>query len=114
MLLLTIPRLSMLPNDTELSPTEASMLPNDTVASPNQASMLPNDTDPKVARMQVELIRQMSPARRFAMMASWSKMLLRASYRQMLERHSTEHEARIAWVRQLYGNEVADRLEKHL
>jgi hypothetical protein len=74
----------------------------------------PSDTDPQVVQMQLERIRQMSPARRFAMMASWSKMLMQASYQQFLQRYPDERRAKLEWVRQQYGENVAARLEKHL
>ena len=74
----------------------------------------PSDTDPQVARMQLERIRQMSTARRFALMAGWSRMLMQAAYREMAQRYPDPRRAKLEWVRQQYGDEVAARLEKHL
>ncbi|MBF6595030.1 MAG: hypothetical protein IVW51_11375 [Thermaceae bacterium] len=54
-----------------------------------------NNTDPEVERIQLELLRQASPAQRFALMASWSKMLMQSSYGQILERVADEREAEI-------------------
>jgi len=73
-----------------------------------------SDTDPQVARLQLELLRQSSPARRFTLMAGWSQMLMLAAYNQSLQRFPDEPAARLAWIRQQYGPEVAKRLERHL
>ncbi len=73
-----------------------------------------SDTDPRVARLQLELLRQKSPAYRFALMAGWSKMLMLAAYKQSLQRFPNEASARLAWIRQQYGTEVAERLRKQL
>lgn len=72
------------------------------------------DTDPEVERIQLELLRQASPAQRFALMASWSKMLMQSSYGQILERVADERKAKLEWVRINYAEEVASRLSKHL
>jgi hypothetical protein len=64
--------------------------------------------------MQIELLRQCSPARRFTLMAGWSQMLLYASYQEVRQRLSDEREAKLEWVRRQYGAEVAERLEKQL
>lgn len=73
-----------------------------------------SDTDPQVARLQLELLLQSSPARRFTLMAGWSQMLMLAAYKQSFQRFPDEQAARLAWLRQQYGPEVAERLEKHL
>ena len=74
----------------------------------------PNDTHPDVAKLQLELLRQATPARRFAIQSTLSKTLMQASYRQVLKRVGDEKKAKLEWVRICYGPDVAERLEKCL
>lgn len=73
-----------------------------------------SDTDPKVARMQIERIRQMSPAQRLEAMASMSEMVIMLS-RQNLERQLGDpQEAKIEWIRLNYGNILALQMRLEL
>ena len=90
------------------------MLPNDTNSSPSPASMLPNDTDPKVARMQIELIRQMSPARRLQIAASMSAMVVGLSRQTLEQKLGNSEAAKIEWVRLNYGLHLAEQLQASL
>ncbi len=73
-----------------------------------------SDTDPKVARLQIELLRQSSPARRFSLMASWSNLLLQASFQEVKQHYPDELEAKLEWARRQYGSEIAERLRNQL
>jgi hypothetical protein len=54
-----------------------------------------SDTDPKVARLQIELLRQSSPARRFSLMASWSTLLPQASFQEVKQHYPDELGAKL-------------------
>jgi hypothetical protein len=68
--------------------------------------VLDRDTPAAIEAMQLELFRKASPAKRFALMSSFSSTLRQASLRQ-LERHLNPLEARLEWVRLHYGERVA-------
>jgi hypothetical protein len=67
-----------------------------------------SDTDPKVARMQIELLRQKSPGERLQLMCAMSEMVIQLS-RQNLERQlGNPHQARIEWIKANYGAVLAE------
>lgn len=77
-----------------------------------KAMIGPSDTDPQVARMQLERIRQMSPARRLQAMASMSETVIRLS-RQALERQLGNHPStRIEWIRLTHGADLAEGVRR--
>ncbi len=71
------------------------------------------DTSPDAAALQLELFKQASPARRFALMSSFSSTLRKASLRQ-LEQRLSPLEARLEWVRLHYGERLAASLQGKL
>ena len=74
------------------------------------------DTSPEAERVQIELIRKASDAKRFAIMQAWSKFLIEANRRQIREQHpdASEEEIRLIFVARHYGQELADGLRAYL
>lgn len=80
------------------------------------SSPLPTDTSPEAARVQIDLLRRATPARRFELMCS-----LTSSVRQMarnaiqrLHPEMTERERNLLFVRIHYGAKLAGELAAHL
>ena len=70
------------------------------------------DTSPEMERIQIELIRKASPAKRFAIMQAWSELLIEANKQRIHKDHpdASEDEISLIFVTQHYGQELADRL----
>jgi len=75
---------------------------------------MPSDTSREVENIQLELFRQATPARHFALMDSFSSTLKRASMGRHEARHGVGRTAQLSWVREQYGDELADKLERYL
>ncbi len=75
----------------------------------------PRDTDPAARRIQIDLLRQAGPVRRFALASSLTRFTVQASRRALRERHPEEDDRAIAlrWVAVHYGADLAARLAKH-
>jgi hypothetical protein len=71
------------------------------------------DTPASIEALQLELFRKASPARRFALMSSFSSTLRKASLRQLEERLDPLA-ARLEWVRLHYGEALANSLQGKL
>lgn len=69
-----------------------------------------SDTDPQVARLQLELLRQSSPARRLQLMASMSALVIGLSRKNLEQQPGDAQSAKIEWVRLHYGPEIAQGL----
>jgi len=76
----------------------------------------PRDTSPEAYRVQIDLLRRASPARRFALMSSLTRFAVEASRRALRDLHPEEDERAIAlrWVAVHYGKDLAARLRAHL
>jgi hypothetical protein len=74
------------------------------------------DTSPEMERIQIELIRKASPAKRFAIMQAWSELLIEANKQHIHKNHpdASEDEISLIFVAQHYGQELADRLRAHM
>lgn len=72
-----------------------------------------NDTHPKIAGLQLELMRAASPQQRLALMNAYSSELIALSRRTIAAQIPDALEAKLEWVRVHYGPELADRLRKH-
>ena len=70
-----------------------------------------SDTGPQVARLQM---RQISPARRFSLMVSWSNLPPQTPFQEVKRHHPDELEARLEWTRRRYGSKIAERSQNHL
>jgi hypothetical protein len=74
------------------------------------------DTSPEAERVQIELIRKASPAKRFAIMEAWSQFLIEANKQSVRRNHPDlgEEEIGLIFVANNYGQALADRLRSDL
>ena len=74
------------------------------------------DTDPEAARVQMELLRRASPARRLRLALSLSRSVLALSRQGIAQRRpgASPEEVGVEFVRLHYGRELADEVERHL
>jgi hypothetical protein len=70
------------------------------------------DTSPEVERIQIELIRKASPAKRFAIMQAWSQLLIEANKQCIHKVHpdASEEDISLIFVARHYGQALADGL----
>src|SRR5689334_15627437 len=70
------------------------------------------DTSPEAERVQIELLRRATPARRLALAVELSQMVLEMAWRAIrrLSPELDEREARLRWVELTYGEALADQL----
>lgn len=61
-----------------------------------------SDTDPKIERMQIELLRQAGSSRCMQMGLTLSEEVIRTSRRAFIQRY-----AMLEWIRMFYGEELA-------
>ncbi len=75
-----------------------------------------SDTDPRAERVQIELIRQSSVARRISTVRSLSQTAMYLSRRAICRTKPflTEREADLAFVANHYGEDLAERLALYL
>lgn len=75
-----------------------------------------SDTDPETERVHLELLRQAGPRRRGQMALDLTQAVIATSRRALrrLHPHATEEELGVLWVRQNYGDELADGLQADL
>ena len=74
------------------------------------------DTSPEMERVQIEMLRKMSIAERFAMMESWSHFI-REVAKQGIRRDNpsaSEEEVALMLVARLYGQPLAERIGAEL
>ncbi|GIW33925.1 hypothetical protein [Meiothermus sp.] len=72
----------------------------------------PSDTNPKVVRLQIELLRQSSPARRLPIMASLSATAIGFSRQILTQKLGSARLVRIEWMRLHYGAVLAEQLRE--
>jgi hypothetical protein len=77
---------------------------------------IPNDTHPDVERLQIELLRQLSVAKRLAIMHSLSQTAVFLSRRAIQRANPglSQTELGILFVRYHYGDELADKVQHYL
>jgi hypothetical protein len=75
-----------------------------------------SDTDPEAARVQLDLLRQASPARRVRLALSLSRSVLALSLEGIARRRprATPEEVGLEFVRLHYGPDLAAEVERHL
>src|SRR6266566_5057276 len=68
------------------------------------------DTSPEMERVQIELIRKASIAKRFAIMQAWSQLLIEASRENIRRLHpdASKEELTLILVELYYGKELAN------
>ena len=69
-------------------------------------------TSPEMERVQIDLIRKASPAKRFAIMQAWSQLLIEANKQHIRKDHpdASEEEISLMFVARHYGQVLADGL----
>jgi hypothetical protein len=74
------------------------------------------DTHPDAERVQIELLRKASVARRFHLVRSLTKTTRQLTWRSMQEKYpsASEEEIGLHFVALVYGQELADRLRSYL
>ena len=74
------------------------------------------DTSPEAERVQIELIRKASPAKRFAIMEAWSQFLIEANKQGIRKNRPdlSEEEVGLIFVANNYGRALADQLREDL
>jgi hypothetical protein len=74
-----------------------------------------NDTHPKMAAIQLELVRNATHQRRSELMNEFSRDLINASRATLFQKHNgNELEAKLEWVRINYGVQIEQRIRKHI
>lgn len=70
------------------------------------------DTSPEIERVQIELIRKMSPAKKFMLVRSMTQTMIQASRAniQALHPDADESELRLLFIELYYGKELAQRV----
>jgi hypothetical protein len=74
------------------------------------------DTDPEAARVQMELLRRASPARRLRLALSLSRSVLSLSRDGVARRlpHASREEIGLEFIRLHYGEELAEGVRRRL
>ncbi len=74
------------------------------------------DTSPEAERVQIELIRKASPAKRFTLMEAWSQFLIEANKQGIRKNRPdlNEEEVGLIFVANNYGQALADQLREDL
>jgi hypothetical protein len=74
------------------------------------------DTHPSAADVQLRLLREASPARRFALTCSLSSTVLRLARQGLRKRHPelTDEELGLLFVEVHYGKDLAERVRHYL
>jgi hypothetical protein len=70
------------------------------------------DTSPEAERVQIELIRKMSPARKFNLVRSMTRTMIQASRDNIrsLHPHLSEKELNLLFIELYYGKDLANRV----
>jgi hypothetical protein len=74
------------------------------------------DTHPDAERVQIELIRKMTPAQKFYYICSISQKAIDESKRAIKQAHpnASKQELDVLFVEYNYGKELAERFKKYL
>jgi len=70
------------------------------------------DTRPKAERVQIELMRKMSPAKKFGLVRSMTQTMIQASRENIRALHqgASEDELTLTFIELYYGKELANRV----
>jgi len=71
-----------------------------------------SDTSPEAEQVQIELIRKMSPAKKFNLVRSMTRTMIQASRANIRALHpdANESEQRLLFIELYYGKELAQRV----
>ncbi len=74
------------------------------------------DTSPAMERVQIDMLRKMSIAERFAMMESWSQFIREVAKQGIRQDYPSacEEEVALILVARLYGQPLAERVRSEL
>jgi hypothetical protein len=74
------------------------------------------DTSPEAERVQIELLRKASPAKKFRLVNSLSQTMIEVSRRNIRQLHpdASEEELALLCVELYYGKELSDRVRADL
>ncbi len=74
------------------------------------------DTSPEMERVQIELIRKASIAKRFAIMQAWSQLLIEANKQRIHKDHpdASEEELTLILVELYYGKQLANLVRSQI
>ena len=74
------------------------------------------DTSPEAERVQIELIRKASPAKRFKIMEAWCQFLIEANKQGIRKNRPdlSEEEVGLIFVANNYGRALGDQLREDL
>jgi hypothetical protein len=77
---------------------------------------LSEDTHPAAEKVQIELLREATPAKRFAIARSLTERVISLSRRAIRDSHPgiSEREANLVFVGLNYGEDMANRLRAYL
>jgi hypothetical protein len=77
---------------------------------------LSEDTHPAAEKIQIDLLRKATPAKRFAIARALSEKVITLSRKAIRESHPgiSEMEANLVFVELNYGQDVANRLRAYL
>lgn len=77
---------------------------------------IPNDTSPEAAAIQLQLLREKSPAERADVMLRLTDEVVRLSKRAIRDAHPefTDDQVSVRFVRLHYGDELADGFQREL
>ena len=75
-----------------------------------------NDTSPQIEKIQIALLKEAGQARRTQLMLSLSQSMFKLSWQnlQKVSPHLSEQEQKIKFAELLYGQSLANALEKFL
>lgn len=75
-----------------------------------------SDTDPETERVHIEMLRRAGPERRLQLALNLTHEVIAMSRRELRRLHpeASEEELGVLWVRQNYGDELADGLQADL
>ena len=72
-----------------------------------------SDTDPRVERVQIELLRKATVAQRFGLARSLSQSVIELA-RRAIRRRGAHEDVRLVFIEQHYGAELAERVAVEL
>ncbi len=74
------------------------------------------DTSPEAERVQIELLRKASPAKRFGLVRSFSQSLIQASRQTIKQVHPeiSQEELDLLYIELYYGKDLATRVRADL
>ena len=75
-----------------------------------------SDTSPEMERVQIDILRKMSTAERFAVMESWSQFIREVAKQGIRQDYpsASEEEVALMLVARLYGQPLAERVRSEL